>query len=118
MKKTYSIVLALSVWSIAAIAQTSPKYFEYTKQAENNFANKEYKKAAAEYAQAFKVNGWKAYRVDRYNAACAWTLAGNKDSAFAQLFKVANAFKYDNYERISTDSILAALYKDPRWNQL
>lgn len=70
------------------------------------------------YTKAFRANGWKAYRADRYNAACAWTLTGNKDSAFAQLFKVADAFKYDNYDRISRDSVLISLNKDQRWEQL
>ncbi|MCE3280456.1 MAG: hypothetical protein K0S44_2647 [Bacteroidetes bacterium] len=99
-------------------SQNSSAYNELTKQALNSYENKRFRNSAELYTKAFKANNWKAYRVDRYNAACAWTLAGNKDSAFYQLFKVADAFKYDNYDRISRDTVLTSLMKDPRWSQL
>lgn len=101
-----------------AFAQSSAKYTELTKEAKSLFDSRQYKRSAEAYTRAFRSNGWKAYRADRYNAACAWTLAGNKDSAFYQLFKVADAFKYDNYDRISSDTVLTSLNKDARWGQL
>jgi len=118
MKKLYSSVIVLLTVVCGAFAQSSTKYTELTKEAKSLFDNKQYKRSAETYTKAFRANGWKAYRADRYNAACAWTLAGNKDSAFYQLFKVADAFKYDNYDRISTDSVLTSLNKDARWDQL
>ncbi|MCW3101873.1 MAG: hypothetical protein JWO09_313 [Bacteroidetes bacterium] len=118
MKKLYSSVIVLLTVVCSAFAQSSAKYTELTREAKGLFDNKQYKRSAETYTKAFRANGWKAYRADRYNAACAWTLAGNKDSAFYQLFKVADAFKYDNYDRISTDSVLISLNKDARWDQL
>jgi hypothetical protein len=88
------------------------------RQANYLYENKQYSRSASTYTQAFRSNGWKAYQADRYNAACAWTLAGNKDSAFHQLFKVANAFRYDNYDRLANDSVLISLAGDQRWPQL
>lgn len=117
MKKTFTLFSACSIMSVC-ISQTSEKYTALTKQAESYFEAKQYKLAAQTYTQAFHSNNWKAYRSDRYNAACAWTLAGNKDSAFYQLFKVADAFKYDNYDRISQDTVLTSLNNDQRWGQL
>jgi hypothetical protein len=98
-----------------SIAQSSGQYTELIKQAAQLYENKQYKRSAETYTKAFKANRWKAYRSDRYNAACAWTLAGNKDSAFYQLFKVADAFKYDNYDRVANDSVLTSLNNDARW---
>ncbi|HEX8515747.1 MAG TPA: DUF6624 domain-containing protein [Bacteroidia bacterium] len=94
------------------------RYAEITSQAASLYENGQYKKSAETYSKAFRENGWKAYQSDRYNAACAWALAGNKDSAFYQLFKVADAFKYDNYERIANDTVLTSLNHDERWPQL
>jgi hypothetical protein len=120
MKKIHlSVFFFFLIFQIqSSFSQTSSAYNELTKQALNSYENKRYRNSAELYTKAFKANNWKAYRVDRYNAACAWTLAGNKDSAFYQLFKVADAFKYDNYDRISGDTVLSSLMKDSRWPKL
>ena len=78
------------------MSQVSDRYFELTMQAVKSYENKEYKKSGLFYSQAFKSNSGKGYQNDRYNAACSWALAKNKDSAFFQLFKVATLFKYQN----------------------
>lgn len=118
MKKIHLSVFFFFQLFPGLFSQNSSACNELTKQALNFYENKKYRNSAEQYTKAFKANNWKAYRVDRYNAACAWTLAGNKDSAFYQLFKVADAFKYDNYDRISRDTVLTTLMKDPRWPQL
>jgi hypothetical protein len=118
MKKSHLSIFFFLVVSTFSVAQSSEKYTEITRQAMDLYESGSYKRAAETYTKAFRANGWKAYRADRYNAACAWTLAGNKDSAFYQLFKVADAFKYDNYDRIAFDSVLISLNNDQRWIQL
>jgi hypothetical protein len=118
MKNSFLINLSFLLIASIGFAQKANKYSELTGKAKTYYENKEYKRSANTYSQAFRSNSGKAYYSDRYNAACAWTLAGNKDSAFYQLFKVANAFKYDNYDRLSKDSVLSSLNKDPRWDEL
>jgi hypothetical protein len=118
MKKSILSSLFLFIIASAAVCQTGDKYYNLIDQAHKYYQNKSYKLSANTYSKAFASNGWKGYRVDRYDAACAWTMAGNKDSAFYQLFKVADAFKYDNYEMIAHDSVLTSLYKDQRWEQV
>lgn len=57
---------------------------------------------------------------DRYEAAGAWTLKGNHDSAFSQLNFIAHAKgnTYTHFNRIHTSDILIPLHKDPRWQPL
>lgn len=118
MKKIFFLTTAFFSFAVLALAQTSVKYFEFVDQANKSFEKKEYKKSAAYYANAFKLNSGKAYCDDRYNAARSWTLAGNKDSAFIQLFKVATLYDYTNYRQISADESFSALHNDKRWIQV
>ncbi len=55
---------------------------------------------------------------DRYNAACSWALANQPDSAFVQLFKIAEKGNYTNYGHITTDTDLNTLHNDERWNRV
>jgi len=55
---------------------------------------------------------------DRYNAACSWALANQPDSAFVQLFKIAENGNYTNYGHITTDTDLNTLHNDERWNKV
>ncbi len=59
--------------------------------------------------------GWKGSPNDRYNAACSWALAKVPDSAFYNLEKIAHVGSYSNYNHISQDSDLSALYTERRW---
>ncbi|MCX6295580.1 MAG: hypothetical protein NTX97_05865 [Bacteroidetes bacterium] len=115
MKKIFFFFIASFSFAPLVFAQTSVKYFEYINQAKRSLDNKEYKKASSFYANAFKLNAGKAYCEDRYNAARAWTLSGNKDSAFIQLFKVVTLYDYSNYKQITEDIDFLQLHTDKRW---
>lgn len=101
-----------------SIAQPSAKYFESIDKAMNSFIKKEYKKSGQFFSAAFKSNGGKAYMDDRYNAARSWALAGIKDSAFVQLFKVVKLYDYLDYPQISKEPAFIALYNDKRWTEI
>ena len=75
-------------------------------------------KSADKYSAAFKVNDWKGFSNDRYNAACSWALASVPDSAFFQLDRIATLMNYSNYGHITTDQDLISLYNDSRWKPL
>jgi hypothetical protein len=82
------------------------------------FKNKAFRKAAETYHKAFSTFGGKGYINDMYHAACAWTMAGNPDSAFYNLFRIVIKGKYTNYHDLSKDTNFALLYSDIRWNTL
>ena len=118
-KNMRSIFLILSCFAATnlAIAQVTA-YFNLVSKADSLYTRKEYKTAAFYYSSAFKANGWKATSYDRYNAACSWALASNRDSAFFQLERIAQQADYSNYGHITTDTDLNSLHTDNRWQPL
>ena len=94
------------------------EYFALVKKADSLYNDKEFKKSAVTYSNAFKVNGWKGTLGDRYNAGCSWALAGNADSSFFQLMRIATKANYRDYEHIYADPDLNSLHGDQRWAAL
>jgi hypothetical protein len=95
------------------------------------YKNKDYESAGLAYNCAFRllyaptdkfeING---KRIDRYNSASCWALAGNLDSAFIQLdyiiTEASNSYNQLKYREqwILNSSELYSLRKDKRWEQL
>jgi len=101
----------------AALGQ-SDEYSRLIKIADSLYNIQDYKNSALTFSAAFKSNDWKGYSDDRYNAACSWALAGNSDSAFFNLQRIADKSNYSSYDHISTDEDLNSLHADNRWNPL
>ncbi|MBB5395379.1 hypothetical protein [Mucilaginibacter sp. AK015] len=101
-----------------AKAQSSGSYPDSIKKAFSLYESKNYPASARAYSNAFKVNSWKGFSDDRYNAACSWAMAGNADSAFYQLNRLANLLSYSDYAHITTDTDLNSLHNDKRWPAL
>jgi hypothetical protein len=94
---------------------------EYDKQiskAKKLYVEKEYKKSALKYSNAFKTASWHGLPEDRYNAARAWALAKIPDSAFYNLQRIVARHYFDDEERILKDEDLNALHEDKRWDKL
>src|SRR5687768_5683349 len=81
---------------------------------------KNYTQAALHYESAFESENGIANAIDRYNAACLWSLAGNADKAFHHLeflhfypkrFQIPDSFLMKNKD-------LVPLHKDARWQSL
>ncbi len=115
MNKVLSLLFLFTVQ--IALGQ-SDEYTKLIKKADSLYNAKDYKNSALTYSAAFKSNGWKGYRNDRYNAACSWALAGIKDSAFFNLQRIADKANYSDYDHISTDEDLNSLHTDNRWKPL
>jgi hypothetical protein len=79
----------------------------------DDFAN-----SAKKYKEAFDVLDGKANPNDRYNAACSYALAGNVDTSFYHLFRLANDSEYKDYGHITNDTYLDVLHGDQRWYEL
>jgi len=115
MKKLIILpILSLFVFNFT-FGQDNEKYAELIKEAWDLYQAKEYLESGQKYAQAFIANGGKGLIGDRYNAACSWALANQTDSAFINLFKIAESGYFTNLEHITSDPDLHSLHKDKRW---
>jgi len=95
------------------------KYARYITIGDSLYHVKQYKESAKNFQAAFDALDGKAYPNDRYNAACAYTLAGNKKMAFFHLENLATgSVNYSDYDHIIQDPDLNALHKHKRWKQL
>jgi len=118
MKKSLLFLFILFFTFSIATAQTPAKYTQLVREAKVSMDKKEYKKSALLYSEAFKVNSGKAFYQDRYNAACSNAMAGYTDSAFFQLFKVAELYNFSDYDSLTRDSHFSSLRADKRWNEV
>jgi len=106
-----------------AIAQTNApvlpkKYYERVDFAYAHYRTGDYKVSARAFEEAFAAFDGKGRPEDRYNAARAWAMAGNADSAFFELNRIVQRANYSNYDRITTEAALTALHSDIRWELL
>lgn len=111
-----SLCAALALY-MPAHAQNED-YAKHIEQAEKYYDSKDFLKSGQEYTKAFDAFGGKGMMNDRYNAACSWSMAGNKDSAFSQLMRIATKANYTNLNHLSVDTDLESLHGDKRWNEL
>lgn len=96
----------------------SEKYYWLIEKADSLYSRGEFHAAALSYSSAFQSNAWKGYEQHRYQAACAWALAGRSDSAFHNLFIIANKLHFSNVHQLISDNSLLSLREDIRWNNL
>lgn len=116
MKKTF-LLLLLFLNSSNLISQNGLplEYSNAIKVADSLYKIKEYKNSALNYSKAFKSIGWKSTQNDRYNAICSWALAGEVDSAFANVNVLINKFEYSDLAHFKSDIDLINLHSDSRW---
>ena len=103
--------------SLTAAGQEDTTYTNGRYRAINLYQAGQYKQSAEAFSHTFAAYG-AGYNDDRYTAACSWALAGNKDSAFNQLNRIATKGNFDNTDRLLADDDLESLHGDPRWNKL
>lgn len=118
MKNLLFVLFMLVSLYTKSKAQVSEKYVQLVKEAWSLYTSKQYLQSAQMYSEAFTVQGGIESVTDRYNAACSWALANLPDSAFAQLFQIAQNGQYSNLSHLKTDNDLSVLHTDERWNKL
>jgi len=111
------MMLILGNCSLVVVGQDYIKYYQLVREAEQLYDSGEYLKSGQKYSEAFVAQGNKGTMDDRYNAACSWALAGEKDSSFVQLFKIANG-NFKEYDYLLADTDFNSLNKDPRWTEV
>ncbi len=112
----FSFIAAL--FCLAKARAQPPEYTVHVSLAESLYEKGAYAASAAEYSAAFKTLGWKGYRDDRYNAARSWSLAGVPDSAFFNLFKIAEKLNFDNLDALTTEPAFKPLQALSNWERL
>lgn len=115
---TCSTGLLLLYHISASAQQNEPQSKLLFAEAEQLYTNKEYLKSGQKYSEA--LAGIKPCRVDdwfyhRFSAACSWALAGEKDSAFVQLLRIAKEGFFPYYRHIADVTDLISLHDDKRW---
>jgi hypothetical protein len=99
-------------------AQEMAVYKEYIQKAEELYDIGQYLESAKSYSKAFESINGIFIPIDRYNAACAWSLANEKDSSFNQLFKLVKNLNYKDLTHTLADEDLDNLHQDERWNEV
>ncbi|MEO8150823.1 MAG: DUF6624 domain-containing protein [Bacteroidia bacterium] len=110
------VILCLVFTTTVTFAQMpSQEYMQLTAKADSMYDTGDFKASAFLYSEAFKADGWKGFAIHRYNAACSWALAGYIDSAFFNLYIIAEKAKFSDYNHIKKDTDMTSLYSDMRW---
>ncbi len=112
------MLCALVFLPFITYGQLSAGYNEWVKKANEAYEAKHYLESANAFTKAFASNNGKGMPDDRYNAACSWAQAGNKDSAFFMLMRIAEKANYSNLPHLVVDIDLTSLHNDSRWSKL
>src|ERR1700733_4663430 len=101
----------------------SNRYTYWIKKADSSFyIAKHYQESANAFTQAFAISGGQDlsgnHCDDQYLAACAWAKAGNSDSAFFMLMRIATKDNYTDLNELLIESYLNNLHSGKRWEQL
>lgn len=119
MKASTLLVFCLLCLATPLSAQSGmTAYKDNVKRALDLYQVRKYREAGEAFTAAFLSMGGKGLENDRYNAACVWALAGEKDSAFSQLSRIILAVHYSGYLQMNVDPDLEALHDDARWEAL
>lgn len=116
--ESITVVIMMLLGCNEVYGQSDSLYKIHIASANKYYDAKDYKSSTKEYTLAFAALGNKGYPNDRYNAACTWSLAGNADSAFHNLFIIAEKTGYSNYSHFSTDTDLTPIHNDKRWAEV
>jgi hypothetical protein len=114
----FLVLSAFTLTSFIGKAQEEAYQIAVAK-ADSLFAAANYSLASENYEQAFKRLDGKAYSSDRYQAACAFALSGNKKKAFYHLHYLADhAIEQLNLDPILVDERLQSLHEKKAWRKL
>jgi hypothetical protein len=116
--KKHLVLLLLTFFSAPFFGQDIARYRTLCADAYKLYEEKKFLESGFMYNNAFAALGHKGYADDRYNAACSWAMAGRSDSAFTQLFKIAEKAKFSNLAHMTADSDLNSLHDDKRWAEV
>lgn len=113
-------LLILILFACACYGQGD--YRALAKEAWTYYQEKNYQKSAETYLKALALvdesKSDESILTMRFNTACAFALAGNRDKSFLQLAILSKDENYTNLNQLNTDSDLKSLHADPRWEKI
>lgn len=109
-------IIAISLLGSCCYAQGSPEYNKWVLKGFELYNTGQYKAAAQAYTAAFRAAP--AVPEDRYNAACAWSMASVADSALAHLRHLVTKDNFSDIATLEKDKDLAPLHADKRWTAI
>lgn len=125
-RKLIQIIL-LFFSSPEIFAQDTKAYRQLTQQAATYYHNRDYLRSAQTLELAINLKDKDCGYIEVYNAACAWSLAGQPDKAFKHLNYLASAFMTDPQGYLGKDNSdpmtyitekdFYPLHTDKRWNE-
>lgn len=93
-------------------------YSELISAGDKFYTKKDFTNAAYCYIKAFNDNNGLGKVDDRLKAACCFSMLGNNDSSFVQLFRIVSKGHYTNLNEINSIDNLKPLYQDKRWPEV
>jgi len=93
------------------------EYFHKIEVANSLYLNKEFSRSATAYSDAFNFINQGFSLGHRYQAACAWAMSGQKDSALNNLAIEVKA-GFNEYKKMKEDEALLILYNEKQWKEL
>ncbi|MEO6254959.1 MAG: DUF4350 domain-containing protein [Ferruginibacter sp.] len=120
MRKSFLSICFLLVGYLSFSQDNSKAYDALIKKGNSLYEVKDYINSAVAFSSAFLLPGQSISFDDRYACACSWSLASKNDSAFTQLYLIADLknLNYNDVDDILTDKDLKPLLKDTRWQDV
>jgi len=96
-------------------SQAPTSMYEYNvKVADSLFRIEKFSEASSFYSKAFQSFGWKGATSHRFMAAKSWAASGVIDSAFSNLFNIAEKAYYSDLLSIESERLFINLQNDDR----
>lgn len=118
MQKLLSSLVLLLLICYTSFAQKAANYQQLINEAWRLHEEKDFLKSAQIYSKALEGMNEKGLTSDRFNAACSWASAKKPDSAFIQLFIIAQKGNFKDLMITSTNADLKSLHMDKRWHKV
>jgi len=100
-------------------SQAPTSMYEYNvKVADSLFRIEKFSEASSFYSKAFQSFGWKGATSHRFMAAKSWAASGVIDSAFSNLFNIAEKAYYSDLLSIESERLFINLQNDDRCQKL
>lgn len=115
MKKNIFLTFLLLLIFSSCKQQNPESYNALIAEARDLYELGKYEHSGEKYSEAFEAGEDSDTLVHHYEAARAWAMAGNKDSAFEQLFEISNEGKFIDLGQISLEGDFNILRIDERW---
>ena len=117
MKLPFRCLFIFLMLPFGTLAQTET-YDSLVFFAEQHYLKGQYQEAADNYSKAFIELGGKGLPTDRFHAAKCWAQLHQPDSAFFNLFRLAEKTDYLDFQKVKDDAELKNLHGDNRWIKL